>query len=263
MSQPCPSSDGYLRMCQVYVLAKKLMDNDTSDSILHRLTRLLHDRSMICPSFEAVRVIYSGTPSGDDMRVVLLRAYLNLAGSEVLFEDLAESHSNAAGLPQEFLLDLTKALFRRNSKAEALKGLADTFGAVLDQKSGLHLRLERLDTDHKKTKAKLESMTKALEDMKAQCNDAKAKLEGKNEELRSKDQVIREKDDNVSDKVMKIKTKDSTIASKDQTIKDKDQTIKDKNQTIKKKDQAIQALKEEQAEYNKHVIDKLIVATKK
>lgn len=260
MSQPCPSSDRHLRMCQVYVLAKKLMDNDTRDNILHRLTRLSYDCSIVCPSFEAVRAIYSGTPSGDDMRVALLRAYLNRAGSEELFENLAESHSNAARLPQEFLLDLTRDLFRINSKVEVLERLADRYDAVRDQKLDLSLRLQKLDTDHKETQARLESMTKAFEDMKAQCNDAKAKVKAKNEELMSKDQVIRDKDNNISYKAVEIRANDSTINSKDQTIKDK-------NQTIKKKDQVIQEGKVElaralqQAESYKLVMDKLLAAT--
>ena len=236
------------------------MDIATRESISCRL--MYPSRLEDCLSVEAIQVIYNGTRRDDLMRLELCDTYTKCDNMELLggrFHD----HNDAAKLPPEFLLDLARHLNYVRPTDTQLNSIIEQRNAGRNKILDLTEQLAKLDTKHKETQPKLESMTKAFEDMKAQCNDIKAKLEGKNEELKSKDQVIREKDDNISDKVLEIRTKDSTIANKDQTIKDKDQTIKDKNQTIKKKDQAIQALKDEQAAYNKQIIDKLIVASKK
>lgn len=236
------------------------MDIATRESISCRL--MYPSRLEDCLSVEAIQVIYNGTRRDDLMRLELCDTYTKCDNMELL-GGLFHDHNDAAKLPPEFLLDLARHLNYVRPTDTQLNSIIEQRNAGRNKILDLTEQLAKLDTKHKETQPKLESMTKAFEDMKAQCNDIKAKLEGKNEELKSKDQVIREKDDNISDKVLEIRTKDSTIANKDQTIKDKDQTIKDKNQTIKKKDQAIQALKDEQAAYNKQIIDKLIVASKK
>jgi hypothetical protein len=228
-------------MCRVYVLAGKLMDNDTSGSIAMRLVHLSKDYWTVkdCPSFEAVQVIYNGTPRDDTMRLVLIMAYRRCDDIEILC-DMFDNHNTAAEIPPEFRVDLIRHF--RYLPTQKLDFMTRERDLAREKNLDLTKQLAKLNTDHKETQAKLESTTKAFKDMKAQCNDAKAKVEANNEELRSKDRLIRERDEDIADKGLKIKNKD---------------------QAIKKKDQAIQALKEEQAAYNKHIIDKLIAATKK
>jgi hypothetical protein len=227
-------------MCRVYVLAGKLMDKKTKESILFHLihlSRFIKDG----PSLEAVQVIYNGTPSGDLMRLELYDTYTKCDNMNI-FGGILDNNNDAAQLPSEFLLDLTRHLVLVRPTNIQLKKATEQRKADRNKILDLTEQLAKLNTKHKETQAKLESKNKAFNDMKAQYNDAKAKVEAKNEELRSKDRLIRERYEDIADKGLKIKNKD---------------------QAIKKKDQAIQALKEEQAAYNKQIIDKLIAATKK
>jgi hypothetical protein len=226
-------------MCRVYVLAGKLMDKTTRESILFRLKYL--SRLETCPSIEAVQVIYNGTPSSDLMRLELCDTYTKFDNMDI-FGGTFDDDNNTAQLPSEFLLDLTRHLARVRPTNTKLNIMTEQHKADRNKIHDLTEQLAKLNTKHKETQAKLESKTKAFNEIKLQCNDAKAKVEAKNEELRSKDRLIRERDEDIADKGLKIKNKD---------------------QAINKKDQAIQALKEEQAAYNKHIIDKLIAASKK
>ncbi|KAG9199448.1 hypothetical protein G6514_008513 [Epicoccum nigrum] len=240
-SKSSPLSDRYLHICKVYVLAGKLMDFSTRESILFRLTHLSkgYRSKRECPSLEAVQAIYSGTPSRDPMRRELFDTYTDCINEDILGK-FYEDYSSAAKFPPEFLLDLARNLAHERPTNTQLKNLTKDRDADRDKIWDLTEQLDKLNTDHKEMQAKLESKTKAFNEIKAQYNDAKAEVEAKNEELRSKDRLIKERDGDIAEKDLKIKNK---------------------NQAIKKKDQAIQALKVEQTAYNKLIIDKLIATT--
>lgn len=99
-------------MCKVYVLAQKLMDDETSATIFAGVTSPETDYSdpKNCPSLKAVQVIYKGTPCGNDMRTFLCNVISDHGDSRFISKDLRDDNT-AAEWPQEFLLDLTQNLF--------------------------------------------------------------------------------------------------------------------------------------------------------
>lgn len=219
------------------------MDKSTRVIIWSRLKYLSEDYRSIkeCPSLDAIQVIYNATPSGDPIRGELILIYAEWDHMDI-FGGIFDDDNNVVKLPSEFLLHLARHLAISRPTNSQLKKATERCNADRHKILDLTEQLAKLNTDHRETQAKFHSMSKSFKDMEVQCDDAKAKVEAKNEELRSKDRLIRERDEDIADKGLEIKNKD---------------------QAIKKKDQAIQALKEEQAAYNKHIIDKLIVASKK
>lgn len=102
-------------MCKVYVLAKKLMDDATTKKVFTRFSSLSWKFRIAraCPSLDAVKVIYHGTSSGDEMRMLLLKAYTYCGKADLFVHNNTDSRSVAAEFPPEFLLDLTKNLYNR------------------------------------------------------------------------------------------------------------------------------------------------------
>ena len=112
-------------MCRVYVLAEKLMDNYTRCAVSMRLLYLLKDyrSAKEYPPLEAVQLIYNKTAHGrDDMRILLAMSYTDGSKAE-LFVDNPEDDSTTAEIPAEFLLDLTKNLFRMCPDIQSVWGV--------------------------------------------------------------------------------------------------------------------------------------------
>ena len=111
---PLPPSEWYLHMYKVYVLSKKLMDDTTTKIIFTRLSSLSRKFQIAraCPGHHAVQVIYHGTSSGDEMRMLLLKAYTD-RGEADPFVNNYFAGSVGAEFPPEFLLDLSKNLYKR------------------------------------------------------------------------------------------------------------------------------------------------------
>ena len=109
-----PPSEWYLHMCKVYVLSKKLMDDITTKIIFTRLSSLSRKFQIAraCPCHHAIQVIYHGTSSGDEMRMLLLKAYTDRGEADPFVHNYFAG-SVAAEFPPEFLLDLSKNLYKR------------------------------------------------------------------------------------------------------------------------------------------------------
>ncbi|KAF2998517.1 hypothetical protein E8E13_004340 [Curvularia kusanoi] len=101
-------------MCEVYVLAEKLMDTVSKDKMYRRLSRPEKCSDL---SFEAVRIVYNGTTSDDQMRTSLFSTYTDLTNGDFYAKEFSIGNATAE-LPSEFLLDLTKDLFRKQFEAE-------------------------------------------------------------------------------------------------------------------------------------------------
>ena len=106
---PVPPSAWYVHMCKVYVLSKKLGDEATTTTILTRLSSLSRKFQIARtrPCHHAVQVIYHGTSSGDEMRMLLLKAYTDRGEADSFVHNYFAG-SVAAEFPPEFLLDLCK-----------------------------------------------------------------------------------------------------------------------------------------------------------
>jgi hypothetical protein len=102
-------------MCKVYVLSKKLGDEATTTTILTRLSSLSRKFQIARtrPCHHAVQVIYHGTSSGDEMRMLLLKAYTDCGKEDLLVQNHTDAGSVAAQFPPEFLLDLADFLYKR------------------------------------------------------------------------------------------------------------------------------------------------------
>lgn len=112
---PVPPSTWYVHMCKVYVLSKKLRDEATTKIILTRLSSLSRKFQIARtrPCHHAVQVIYHGTSSGDEMRMLLLKAYTDCGKADLFVHSYTDAGSVAAQFPPEFLLELTKNLYQR------------------------------------------------------------------------------------------------------------------------------------------------------
>ena len=153
-------------MCKVYVLAEKLMDDITKSYIFERMEYLSEDYAAAedCPSLEAVRVIYNGTPGGDKLRDLFRRIYSNLGNSN-LFADRSEDDDNTAQVPLGFLLDLTKSLYHRPTTDEHTQ-LFESEKSLANQQRDLTTQVKQLTKNYKETQKKLNDKINEFNTMK-------------------------------------------------------------------------------------------------
>ncbi|KAF2998628.1 hypothetical protein E8E13_007394 [Curvularia kusanoi] len=99
-------------LCKVYVLAEKLMDNSTTAYIFSRLAKDF-EKSIGAPSLEAVQIIYTGTPTGNQIRKLFTEIYAARGGA-ILFSEGDDIMNAGVEVAPEFLLDLSKSLFSKH-----------------------------------------------------------------------------------------------------------------------------------------------------
>ena len=131
------------------------MDDITKSYIFERMEYLSEDYAAAedCPSLEAVRVIYNGTPGGDKLRDLFRRIYSNLGNSN-LFADRSEDDDNTAQVPLGFLLDLTKSLYHRPTTDEHAQ-LFESEKSLANQQRDLTTQVKQLTKNYKETQKKL------------------------------------------------------------------------------------------------------------
>jgi hypothetical protein len=100
-----------LRLCKLYVLAEKLQGMGTRNraiqGLLYSAKQIRPGNRAICPSMDAVKIIYSGTLPGSMARKLLVDYYTYRGtGSWVI---------NHKGWPDDFLIDLATNLMDKRA----------------------------------------------------------------------------------------------------------------------------------------------------
>lgn len=244
------------------------MDRVTKSYIYERLQ---HDdeefqASEQHPSIEAVQIIYYGTRERDIMRRHLCSVYSDRGSGDSL-RYLAPSWNPTAEIPQEFLLDLAKCLFRTWVKEESFFEVQKAYFEARDECDAKRKRLldvvdehKELTTIHDETKSKLEAMTKAYNTLKVDRDDIKQTLDVKIRKinlqgalLKAQEKSTGNEDSNIREKDETIQNKDRIIRTKNKIIEGKDAFILKKNALIREKDMLIQEKDALIKEKNEHI----------
>lgn len=100
-----------LRLCEIYVLAEKLLDMETRNraiqGLLYSAKQVRPGNRTICPGFGAIEIIYDGTLPGSMARKLFVDYYTYRGmGSWVI---------NHKGWPEDFLVDLATNLMDKRA----------------------------------------------------------------------------------------------------------------------------------------------------
>ncbi|PSN64734.1 hypothetical protein BS50DRAFT_529203 [Corynespora cassiicola Philippines] len=155
-------AEQYLALCELYVLAEKLVDSmfkaDVLDALKNRSTRPASNGACYYPNMDCVRVIYDGTRSKSKARSLLVSIYVDHGNEEFVKEEVDQ-------IPKEFLHDLCRKtlqkrqrpkdiaakLKNKDDEIERLKKIVSTRITAVDrmiQNNDSRLQLTALDTNH-------------------------------------------------------------------------------------------------------------------
>ncbi|KAF2122014.1 hypothetical protein BDV96DRAFT_593954 [Lophiotrema nucula] len=96
-------------LCDLYVLARKLMDEKTSELLLGEMKRTARRDA---PPLTAITTIYDGTTTGDPARAIIVEAFQKFGNSEDINWDYEH------GPPVDFLQELSANLMKSNRELE-------------------------------------------------------------------------------------------------------------------------------------------------
>ncbi|KAF3001843.1 hypothetical protein E8E13_004175 [Curvularia kusanoi] len=207
--QPPPPAEWVLSMCKVYVLAAKLLDHTTQLFVEMRLLSLSKDfrSAEKCPSLEAVRVIYNGTPRGDNMRMFLYMTYADSGSLSIFASDLKDGST----VPPDFLQDMARALLNARPTAETFRKLSEDSENWRRMWNELVDDYQELSKKYGETHAKLSKTTDAYRAVRRWRNADKAEVESKLQDIAVKDLTIQDKDRVIEEQLEVIQGKDRII----------------------------------------------------
>ncbi|KAH6637781.1 hypothetical protein C7974DRAFT_450829 [Boeremia exigua] len=115
----------YRLLCKLYVLAEKLIDSTTKDTIFAALSAHAQEINFVfLPDSDAVQIIYEGTPENDAAR----RWLVNLYTDHGLCDDLGlcdELGVIPADFPKDFLMDLAVNMMAKRARPGAYKWMEE------------------------------------------------------------------------------------------------------------------------------------------
>jgi hypothetical protein len=181
----------YVSLSKLYVLAKKLMDDEARDTVLaamaSRSVEEAYDGQLYFPPDYLARTIYDGTVEGDPTRKLLVDLYTQF-GTENSIAPVEE-------LPKDFLYDMTRSLLGQRplpqtyasvqtevatlksklaTKTKEAVRKDDTISALRDSVAGLEEELKDTESDRDKYMSQWNTMDniKWMAEFKATITEA-------------------------------------------------------------------------------------------